>query len=255
MKRRTFSFLVTLAVITESLLIGVRSQAAETSGDPNPDAVVNETKQSDAAKPPVAPVQPTAVTQAARRTKFSFGVDEVVKMYQRGVETDVIQNYIESSSVPYHPSAEEIVRLHDLGVPSQIITTLIRHGAKVQREANAAYQQSQQQPVAAANAAASAYPSGVAQPPPVVTYTYPTYVDNPYPVYVYPGYSYSYCAPFSFYWSWYPRYHGFYGYRGYHPGFYRYGYGGHFGYGGRVGYGRVGFGGVFHGGFHGGRHR
>jgi len=198
MKRRTFSFLLTLALIAESLLVGVRSQAAKTSGDPNPDAVVNETKQSDAARPPIAPIQPT---QAAQRTKFSFGVDEVAKMYQRGVETDVIVNYIESSSVPYHPSAEEIVRLHDLGVPSQIITTLIRHGAKVQREANAAYQQSQQQPAAVANAAASAYPSSVAQPPPVVTYTYPTYVDNPYPVYVYPSYSYSYCAPFSFSWS------------------------------------------------------
>ena len=247
MKRRTFSFLVTLAVITESLLIGVRSQAAKTTGDPNPDAVVNETKQSDAAKPPIAPIQPT---QAAQRTKFTFGVDEVAKMYQRGVETDVIVNYIESSSVPYHPSAEEIVRLHDLGVPSQIITTLIRHGAKVQREANAAYQQSQQPPVAAANAAASAYPSSVAQPPTVVTYTYPTYVDNPYPVYLYPGYSYSYCAPFSFYWSWYPRYHGLYGYRGYHPGFYRYGFGGRFGFGGRGA-----FAGGFHGGFHGGRHR
>src|SRR2546423_9908997 len=141
MKRRTFSFLVTLAVITESLLVGVRSQAAKTNGDPNPDAVVNETKQSDAAKPPLAPIQPT---QAAQRTKFSFGVDEVVKMYQRGVETEVILNYIENSSVPYHPSAEEIVRLHDAGVTSQIITTLIRHGAKVQREAYAAYQQTQQ---------------------------------------------------------------------------------------------------------------
>src|SRR5439155_8948873 len=182
MKRRTFSFLVTLAVITESLLIGVRSQAAETSGDPNPDAVVNETKQSDAAKPPVAPVQPTAVTQAARRTKFSFGVDEVVKMYQRGVETDVIQNYIESSSVPYHPSAEEIVRLHDAGVPSQIVTTLIRHGAKVQREANAVYQQTQQPSAAAPNATSSAYPASVAQPPLVPAYSYPTYAYDPYPV-------------------------------------------------------------------------
>jgi len=83
-----------------------------------------------------------------------------------------------------------------------------------------------------------------------VTYTYPTYVDNPYPVYLYPGYSYSYCAPFSFYWSWYPRYHGLYGYRGYHPGFYRYGFGGRFGFGGRGA-----FAGGFHGGFHGGRHR
>src|SRR6266480_4699049 len=246
MKTQTISLLVTLAVITESLLIGVRSQAAITNGNPSPDAAVNETKQSDAAKPPVAPVQPTAVTQAAQQPKFSFGVDEVTKMYQSGVETDVILNYIESSRVPYHPSAEEIVRLHNLGVPSQIVTTLIRHGAQVQREANAAYQQSQQQPAASANAAANSYPSSAAQPSPVATYTYPTYVDNPYPVYVYPGYSYSYCAPFSFYWSWYPRYHGLYAYRGYHPGFYRYGFGGHFGYGGRGG---------FTGGFHGGRHR
>ena len=181
MKRRTFSFLVTLAATR--LLVAAP-----------------ETKQSEATNPPIAPGQRTAVTQAAQRTKFTFGVDEVAKMYQRGVETDVIVNYIESSSVPYHPNAEEIVRLHDLGMPSQIITTLIRHGAKVQREANAAYQQqTQQQAAAAANAVASSYPSSVAQPPPVVTYTYPAYVDNPYPVYVYPGYSYSYCAPFSFY--------------------------------------------------------
>src|SRR6266480_3945301 len=162
MKTQTISFLVTLAATT--LLVAAP-----------------ETKQSDTANPPIAPGQPAAVTQAAQQPKFSFGVDDVTKMYQRGVETDVILNYIESSSVPYHPNAEEIVRLHDLGMPSQIITTLIRHGAKVQREANAAYQQqTQQQAAAAANAVASSYPSSVAQPPPVATYTYPTYVDNPY---------------------------------------------------------------------------
>src|SRR5438105_7659849 len=174
-------------------------------------------------------------------------------MQQSGVEADVILNYIENSSVPYHLGAEEIVRLHELGVPSPIVTALIRHGAKVQQEAATAYAQNQQKATEAAQAAsatASPYSAPVySPPPPTVTYNYayPQYVYTGYPAYYsYPGYYYS--SPFYFSFS-YPGYRHFYSagcFRGY-PCF---GFGGHFGFGGRIGAGHVGFGGGFHNGRH-----
>src|SRR5437867_4351668 len=157
MKTRTSSLLVTwTATMIAALLFGAEAEPAKANADPSPDAAAVETKPSDAASPQAAPARQSGLKKADPQTKFSFGVDEVAKMYQSGVETDVILNYIQSSNVPYHPSADEVVRLHDLGVPSQIITTLIRHGAQVQQQAASAYAQSQQK-TAADGKAASAY--------------------------------------------------------------------------------------------------
>src|SRR3989440_9283092 len=116
MKTRTSAFLATLAVMTVLMpVIGAKAEPAKTVGESIPDAAAPETKQSDAAGPSAAPVRATAAKQAAQQTKYSFGVDEVVKMYQRGVETEVILNYIENSSVPYRHRAEEGVWLKGAG--------------------------------------------------------------------------------------------------------------------------------------------
>ncbi|HYT60445.1 MAG TPA: hypothetical protein VEL06_09755, partial [Haliangiales bacterium] len=141
MKKRTSTFFVILAVLTgATLLPATRGELAKANTNSGPDAASTEAKQGDPAEPRAEPAKPNGVKKAAR---LSFGVDEVVKMYQGGVETDVILNYVENSSVPYHLNAEEIVQLHDIGVPSPIVTALIRHGAKMQQQAATAYAQSQ----------------------------------------------------------------------------------------------------------------
>ena len=251
MKKRTVPFSAVLIVISSlTLLSGARGEPTKTSGDSQPE--VTQTKPSEAAEPNAQPTQQTQSKKAAQPAKLSFGVDEVVKMHQNGVEPDVVMNYVENSNVPYHLSAEEIVRLHDLGVPSPIITAMIRHGAQVQQQAAAAYAQSQQRAAEAAQAAsasANTYSAPVYSPPPPTVnynYAYPQYVYSGYPAYYsYPGYCYS--SPFYFSFS-YPGYRHFYGGFSSYP---RFGFGGHVGFGGRIGPGHVGFG----GGFHNGRHR
>ena len=255
MKKRSSNFCVTLALMTVArLLIAARSEPAKSNTDSS-DVAANQTQPAAATEPAAAPLPKTnGMKKATQSARLSFGVDEVVKMYQSGVDTDVIVNYIENSSVPYHLNAEEIVHLHDIGVPSQIITTLIRHGAKVQQQANAAsalIQQKATEEAKAASAYVNPYPPAVyAQPPPVVTYnyTYPQYVYAGYPSYYsYPGYCYT--SPFYISFG-YPGYRHFY-YHGGFRSFLRFGFGGHVGFGGHIGSGRVGFG----GGFHSGRHR
>jgi len=249
MKKRSSTFCVTLALMTfTNLLLGARSEPANTvSGD-----------GADNPTQPAVTTEPSAKTngikKAAQPARLSFGVDEVVKMHNGGVEADVIMNYIENSSVPYHLSAEEVVHLHDIGVPSPIITTLIRHGAKVQQQAAAASAQIQQKATEEAKAASAFFnpysPAVYAAPAPVVNYTYayPTYVNTAYPYYGYSSYypsyysypRYCYSSPFYFSFS-YPGYRHFYG--GFRS-FPRFGFGGH------VCFGRVGFCVSFHNGRH-----
>jgi hypothetical protein len=246
MKKQPSIFCFTLALLTfATLLIGARSEPAKTNTDANPDAAVNQPQPSAATQPAAAPSPKTNGNKKANQpARLSFGVDEVVKMYQGGVEADVILNYVENSSVPYHLSAEEVVQLHEIGVPSPIITTLIRHGAKVQQQANAASALIQQKATEEAKAAAASYnpysPAVYAPPAPAVTYTYayPTYV-NTYPAYVYPSYyaypRYCYSSPFYYRYGYSGYQHCYsYGSFGYYPRF-GFGFGARFGHSPRIG--------------------
>lgn len=235
MKTRTSLFVCTLLVTTcATLILGARSEPLKSNSDPAADVAATEPQTPDKSAP-AAQVPAAATSKAAAPAKFSFGVEEVAKMHQNGVDADVIMNYIEHSSVPYHPSADEIVRLHGLGIPPQVITALIRHGAKVQQEAAVAYAQSQQRATEEAKAAAATgttYATPVVQvaplaqaPPPVVTYNYS------YPQYVYSGYASYYPSFYAGVYS-HPRYcYSSPFYRGYWGSPYRgcYSYG-HYGY-------------------------
>ena len=243
MKKRSSTFCVTLALMTfTNLLLGARSEPANTVSGNGAD---NPTQPAVATEPAAEPpARANGIKKAAQPARLSFGVDEVVKMHNGGVEADVIMNYIENSSVPYHLSAEEVVHLHDIGVPSPIITTLIRHGAKVQQQANAASAVIQQKATEEAKAASANFnpysPAVYAAPAPVVNYTYayPTYVNTAYPYYGYPSYyssyysypRYCYSSPFYFSFS-YPGYRHFYG--GFRS-FPRFGFGGHVGHVGSI---------------------
>jgi hypothetical protein len=200
------------------------------------------------------PVGTPAAATSAEAPGLPYGVSEVVKMYQGGINKDVLINYIENTVLPFHLTADGIIYLQHLGMPQEVTSALIRRDGELQKQAMA-YQQQQsqnfQQPPAAA---AAPYNQAVAANPPVVLpSTAPPVVMSPYPQsappVVYPDYS---AYPYPYYG--YPYYYG--------PdviigGGFGWGWGrGGFGWGGRGfehgGFGRSGFS-AGHGGF-GGHH-
>ena len=205
---------------------------------------------------------PAANPAAKQPTLFrlSEGAASVIKLKRGNVNNDVIAAYVNSKR--FTLSADDVVALHQEGVPDAVVTSML--------------QRSQGQPAAASLPVATSAPTvenalpaqtraEPAQAAPPVTYVQAptpvqTVVAAPAPVVVYQQPTYSYYDP---YWTS-PVYLGFgYGYRypyynHYYP--YRYGYG--YGYrpsvsvgfhGPHVGVG-IGFGGGVHvgGGFHGG---
>jgi hypothetical protein len=186
----------------------------------------------------------------------SSAMIEIAKMVEQGVAPDVILSFVENSSVAYSPSAADILYLHERGVPSQVITAVIRRGGELRANASRMYAENQNRnAVAPAKAGNSnqniSAAASMTQPAVSYVYNYP----QPYPVYVpvtYPIYSSSYALPsysiystyayrpfyhhypVSYYRSCYPRfsYGVSFGSRGSHA---RIGFGNSFGHFGRAG--------------------
>jgi hypothetical protein len=220
---------------------------------------------------------------AAQGPALPHGVGEVVKMYQGGIDKDVIVNYVNSTVMPYHLNADGIIYLHTLGLPQEITKAMIVRDGQLQQQQQANQQYYQQQQQANQQYAQQQQPMPGAMPAPygnmapqppveVVTPSTPApevtvigsdYGDYGYPYYGY-GYPYYYGGPYYGYswplvvgggWGWghgwgYGGYRG--GYGGFHGGR---GFGGFHGGGGFGGFhgGGGGFrGGGGGGGFHGG---
>lgn len=205
-------------------------------------------QESNVATPaPGVTAQPSAeVRRASSPTpRLSRGIADLVKMQERGIDKSVMRSYIENSSVAYQPTVEEIIYLHQQGLPDDLTTLLIQHGAQLRA----------QTPVPGPNPTSIGTDSApVAVPPPVQQ---PIVVSTPAPVYTVPSPTYVYSEPYpvytpsvsvdlgfwgSPYWGSYPYYrsYGYYGRpywgghswsAGYHGGFNHGGFSGH-GYGG-----------------------
>ncbi|HEY3863109.1 MAG TPA: hypothetical protein VGO59_14600 [Verrucomicrobiae bacterium] len=193
-----------------------------------------------------------ATNAPSRAPSLSFGVGEVLKMYKGGIDKDVILNFINNTSLPYHLTADNIIYLQTLGLPQDITKTMIQRDGQLQERQMAMqpYYQPQppmpQQQPAPPPSPMAPQPSpqdGVAPstpPPAVIGPDYPAY-DYSYPYY--DGWPYYYGGPVIIGgWGW--------GGRGFHGG------GGFAGHGGGFGGHGGGFGG-HGGGFggHGGGHR
>lgn len=61
---------------------------------------------------------------------LSPGLQEIVKMVQAGVGNDVVVSFVENSPTAYFPSADDVIRLNELGVPSSVILALLRNGGR-----------------------------------------------------------------------------------------------------------------------------
>jgi hypothetical protein len=195
-----------------------------------------------------AGVATTPGASAVQAPALPYGALEVVKMYQGGVSKDVIISYINSTSLPYHVSADGILYLQSLGIPPEITKAMTqRDGQLQQQQAMRQYYQQQPMPAPAPTTNGALVDQPPAQvvapttPAPDVSAMGPD-VGNDYPYYDYGDYGpYYYGTPLVVGgWGW-GRGWGYGGFRG--------GYGGFRGAGGVSGFHG---GGDFHGGFAGG---
>ena len=77
---------------------------------------------------------------------MTYGVGQVVKLYQGGINKDIIINYINNNALPYHLSADGILYLQTLGMPQEITTALIQRAGQLQQQlARHQYYQQQKQ--------------------------------------------------------------------------------------------------------------
>ena len=144
----------------------------------------------------------------------SYEVEQIAKLKQAGVEVSVLQAYVEHSRALRPPNAEEIVYLHDNGVPSEVLTALIRRGnelgTQVEQAATASRSQTVQAtpPAPAVPSAPVAAPVTVNSPPltyPEYAYSYPVDAGVAYP-------AYTWASPSWYWWST-PFYSSYYYYR------------------------------------------
>ena len=63
------------------------------------------------------------------KAKHSPGVDDVLRMIQAGVSTEVIRTYIENSPAHYSLNPAEIIALKKQGVPDELTTAMVKRGA------------------------------------------------------------------------------------------------------------------------------
>jgi hypothetical protein len=179
-----------------------------------------------AAQTPVTSSTATTGHAGAEASSGSLSADlaEVVKLVNSGVDDSVVLAFIQNSSAAYHPNADEIIKLRDLGVSSPVISALLNRGGELR--AQSARAQSQ----ASLAFVAPPAPASSEAPPPgsgyVVQGDYPAAASSVVyiganPVYTYgSGYYYGYSG------CYYPSYGYSSGY-GYYPGYRyypRYGY-------------------------------
>src|SRR5688572_27324382 len=83
-----------------------------------------------------APEQSEAVSSSsnqkpAPRKTVSAGIADVLKMAERGVDASVIKSFVENYPVAYRPTADEVITLHEAGISSEIIATLLRRSGEL----------------------------------------------------------------------------------------------------------------------------
>ncbi|MDB6036828.1 MAG: hypothetical protein JWM99_669, partial [Verrucomicrobiales bacterium] len=58
-------------------------------------------------------------------------------MQEKGIDKNVLRSYIENSPIAYQPTVEEIIYLHQQGLPDDLTTLMIHHGAQLRAQAPA----------------------------------------------------------------------------------------------------------------------
>jgi len=184
--RRLGSWLAPAGV---ALAIGSAVASDPGTESPKTTPATNAPARTEAA--PAVKAPPTKETKPESRARpepsVSFLSQEIVKMTEAGVGTAVIRAYVERSRIAYPPRAEEVVYLHEHGIPADVVTALIQRASELRERAEEAARESAKLGAQRAPSAPPAAP--VQQPvyeyPPqaayVYTYTYPKVVYVNYP--------------------------------------------------------------------------
>ncbi len=77
----------------------------------------------------IAPISVQA--QAAPIPRYSPGIREILKMLDAKVDPQVVRAYIQNSTTAYSLSAQDIIDLKQRGVPDDVLTSMMQHGAEV----------------------------------------------------------------------------------------------------------------------------
>jgi hypothetical protein len=230
-KTRALTVLILSVALADVLLVwAAKREPASAPGEdpvkPSPTAATRTdiaaaqaASSSEAKSTPETP--PPAETPTPKpgpsRPRLSAGVEDIEKLAKAKVDAKVVEAFIEHSPVAYYLSPEEIVYLSDLGVSSETVASLIRHGAKLRGQAAQDWREREQQEARAAASAPAAVPApaqhtarataGYAPKPPPVAVTYPAYPSysytHTYPVsssvIYFPSYGYRSCLPYGGY--------------------------------------------------------
>ncbi len=198
--------------------------------------------------PPAAPTDaapPPPAVQTPHKAALPFGASEVVKMYQGGINKEVLIGFVDSSTLPFHLTADNIIYLQHLGLPQEVLAAMMRRDGELQKAGAMAYQPPMAQPGPGAPMApdqsAGPPPNTVTMPstPPPSVNPYPVtaaapappstvVVEPDYSVYPYYGYPYPYYGGVVVGGWWGPGWHGGWG-PGWHGGWHG-GFGGHGGW-------------------------
>jgi hypothetical protein len=71
----------------------------------------------------------TAEQSPGVKAELPAAVEEVLRMFQAGISPEVIKAYIASSTAPYKLSPADIIALKSQGVPDELTTAMLKHGA------------------------------------------------------------------------------------------------------------------------------
>ena len=128
------SFLALSATLTVTTLLPGVLRAQTTA--PATTAVVATTSSTD-----------ERLTQAL---KLPNKVEEIAQLSKAGVGDPVILTYIKNSETAYNLNAQDIIKLRDQGVSSEVTTAMIQHGAEVRQALQETAKTIQSEVVAAA---------------------------------------------------------------------------------------------------------
>lgn len=105
-------------------------------------------------------------------------LEAIARMAEAKVGSRTILAFIASSPVAYHPGARDIITLKERGVPDEVLTALLEHGAKIRAKSESS--------AAARNALNAPERRPLRRPRPPSPAPVPVYV--PYPVPIFPPY-------------------------------------------------------------------
>jgi hypothetical protein len=130
MKDRSSTFRIALAAITATAVLLSASWSASAQNASTPNASPTTANPSGVFPGPGTPGTTTFTPASggaatSQNLTLSYGVGEVVKMYQGGINKDVIINYINNTSFAYKLTADGIIYLQSLGMPQEITKAMI----------------------------------------------------------------------------------------------------------------------------------